>query len=69
MSTTCPVQEENTMSDTTFDALRDAVTLARQYQIQTVVRLRGMLKDRGHQEEAIQEALRVWGNRIRQTGF
>ena len=43
-----------------FDALRDAVNLARDRQIRTLRALRAQLETRGHKREHVDEAIQCW---------
>ena len=48
------------MTNLGFEALRAAVNIAKDRQVQTIKALRRALKDRGFGEEAITEAFTTW---------
>jgi hypothetical protein len=50
------------MTDDTYQALRDAVNLARFEQIRTVAALRSRLSQRGWPEQTVNEAIQAWAN-------
>ena len=56
------------MTEAGFDALRDAVRVAKDRQIRSVRVLRATLKEMGYEEPSITEALTTWGQHARQTG-
>ena len=51
-----------------FDALRDAVRVARDRQITNLRTLRRVLKGMGYSDETIAEALIAWGQALRRVG-
>lgn len=57
------------MTETGFEVLRDAVRVARDRQIRSVRVLRHTLKELGHDDTSIDEALTTWGDHIRRTGL
>lgn len=57
------------LSDAAFDALKDAVTIARDRQILTVKLLRVQLAARGHHESDITAAIECWAGRLQTTGI
>ena len=48
------------MTDNGYIALRDAVNLARELRIESVAALRNSLRMRGHDDGAINEAIKCW---------
>ncbi|MBN3848690.1 hypothetical protein G3N58_17935 [Paraburkholderia sp. Ac-20342] len=50
------------MTDAAYQALRDAVNLARDEQIRRVAALKSRLHQAGHCGEAIDEAIQAWAN-------
>jgi hypothetical protein len=53
------------MTPIAFDALRRAVNIAREGQVQSVRRLRTLLKEQGYADEAINEALQAWAEYLK----
>lgn len=51
-----------------YEALRRAVAVAKELQIGTVRRLRGRLVAEGYPEQDVDDALRCWADRVRETG-
>ena len=54
--------ESTELTDAGYDALRDAVNLARAYQIGTVDRLKKLLIDHGHAATDVDSAVKFWAN-------
>jgi hypothetical protein len=53
------------MEDSVFDALRSAITMARQFGIKSTSRLKIHLKQRGFDEPTINAALLFWAKHVR----
>jgi hypothetical protein len=49
-------------TDSAYQALRDAVNLARSQNIRRVAELRSALLQRGHSEQTANEAIQTWAN-------
>jgi hypothetical protein len=56
------------MTQAGFEALQDAVRVARDRQITSVRVLRHVLKGMGHDDAVISEALTTWGQHCRRSG-
>ena len=50
------------MTDDAYVCMRDAVNIARQFQIKSVSALRDRLMTKGYQPEVVKEALQTWAN-------
>lgn len=50
------------MTDDVYQALRDAVNLARSEQVRSAAALRSRLSQRGWAEQTINEAIQAWAN-------
>jgi len=50
------------VTDDAYQALRDAVNLARSQYIRKVGALRAALLQRGHSEQTVNEAIQTWAN-------
>lgn len=50
------------MTDDAYQALRDAVNLARNEQVRNVAVLKSRLQQNGHTYEAATEAIQTWAN-------
>lgn len=57
--------EQKPLSPEGFEALRDAVRVARDQQVRSVKRLRALLAGLGHQAAHINEALTCWASYAR----
>jgi len=56
------------MDDSTFNTLRAAVNLAKEYQVQKVDDLRVMLISREYERDSIDAALLYWSKHINKHG-